>query len=186
MAEQPVSSVILDTLGLLFGAVRSVQWSRLVLGLGRLLAFPFKIFLLWPARFVGSVLLVVFSPLVLIFSYITSFISATVDLIISLEPFYTLFGSAAFIGIVAGITVGASSTFITSYLGMHNDASKELLQIRDDESDDTPLLLEESSSNEAEWQWLERSPARRRPAPSLLSQTIHEEEDDDNDSDVAF
>jgi hypothetical protein len=69
---------------------------------------------------------------------------------------------------------------------MHNDASKELLQIRDDESDDTPLLLEESSSNEAEWQWLERSPARRRPAPSLLSQTIHEEEDDDNDSDVAF
>jgi hypothetical protein len=90
MAEQPVSSVILDTLGLLFGAVHSVQWSRLVLGLGRLLAFPFKIFLLWPARFVGSVLLVVFSPLVLIFSYITSFISATVDLIISLEPFYTL------------------------------------------------------------------------------------------------
>ena len=43
---------------------------------------------------------------------------------------------------------------------------------------DPDYRYELSSSNEAEWQWLETSPSRRKHASGLLSQTIHEEEDD--------
>jgi len=67
---------------------------------------------------------------------------------------------------------------------MRDDPLKQLKRTKSDDLLDVPLTQEEeSSSNEAEWQWLERSPSRRRPAPGLMSQTIHEEEDD---SDAAF
>ena len=35
-----------------------------------------------------------------------------------------------------------------------------------------------SSTTDLDWQWLESSSSRRRPARGLLSQTIHEEDDD--------
>lgn len=38
--------------------------------------------------------------------------------------------------------------------------------------------LPEPSATDAEWQWLDSSSQGRRPLTGLLSQTIHEEDDD--------
>lgn len=80
---------------------------------------------------------------------------------------------------MAGVTIALFSSIITSYLGMQNNdpgpkrsASKESLletgSRRDSLSSDTDLG----------WQWLDSSSSRRRPTSGLLSQTIHEEDDD--------
>ncbi|KAI9158742.1 hypothetical protein HJFPF1_06740 [Paramyrothecium foliicola] len=182
MAE--ADAVITDTLALIFRGIRSIHWAWFLSWLGRILIFPIKLMLL-PVTFVGRILLVVLSPALYVFSYIGSSVKAIIDYIASFEPLYTLFGSAAVIGIIAGIALGVFSTFLTSQLGMHRDPLEELEDWKGEDALDMASVQDESSSNEAEWQWLERSPSRRRPASGLLSQTIHEEEDD-NDSDAAF
>jgi hypothetical protein len=92
------------------------------------------------------------------------------------------FGAAATVGILTGLTLGLSSTIITSSLGMQDLASPRKRYINDSFSDDEDHDDEEetpsSSPNEKEWQWLEPSPSRRRPLGGLLSQTILEEDDD--------
>lgn len=99
-------------------------------------------------------------------------------------------------GIVAGLTLAFSSTIITSLLGMRDtspsstrfkrplkkgylehdtDASSDVDDQDYDQASDDTLP---SSANEKDWQWLDPSPSRRRPASGLLSETILEEEDD--------
>lgn len=56
---------------------------------------------------------------------------------------------------------------------------KGYIKEKDDTSSDEPDDDEThtSASTEPEWQWLDRSPSRRRHASGLLSQTILEEDD---------
>lgn len=88
------------------------------------------------------------------------------------------FGAAAAVGIISGIIVGVSSSVITSYLGMQG---KDQVAARPSEqrySDDFSERRYSSSATDYDWQWLEAPSQRRRPAAGLLSQTIHEEDDD--------
>lgn len=93
------------------------------------------------------------------------------------------FGTAAAVGILAGVILGVFSPLVTSQLGMADnprDRRRSKKRYLEESAATTPG---ESSSNETDWQWLEPSPTRRRPAGGLLSQTIHEE---DGSSDEAL
>jgi hypothetical protein len=100
------------------------------------------------------------------------------------------FGSAAFVGILAGAVLLFTSNILTSVVGMQRDD-------KDDDGDDddrrgpsryepsigsvTPVkrLDEMYSSQDSDWQWLDKaSDSRRRRTPGLLGQTILEEDDD--------
>ena len=90
------------------------------------------------------------------------------------------FGTAASVGIVAGIVLSMSSSLITTRLGMQDDEQEFPEKTYRPGS---AYTHEESSSNEADWAWLSEaaSSSRRRAASGLLSQTIHEEDDDSQD-----
>ncbi len=102
--------------------------------------------------------------------------------------------AAAGVGILAGVILGISSSLITSYLGMsgpdddeayYNQRYEETFrkyQTRTIGINGSGSGRESGgdSSSDKEWQWTGTSPSsRRRGYPSgLLSQTIHEEDDD--------
>ncbi|KAL6402545.1 hypothetical protein AUP68_15025 [Ilyonectria robusta] len=58
-----------------------------------------------------------------------------------------------------------------------DDASTERSSSKQGSLQD-PQSRRDSSSTELDWQWLDSPSHRRRPAAGLLSQTIHEEDDD--------
>ncbi|KAM0248477.1 hypothetical protein ACHAP5_003423 [Fusarium lateritium] len=156
----------------------SFNWSGLFSRLFTVIGFPFRLILL-PLTFIANVLLTVFAPAIYLFSYTVSGARSIWAFFASLEPLYTFFGAAAGVGIIAGITLAIFSSLITSYLGMQNDdlvsrgsASKENLLEPSSRRDS------QSSGTELDWQWLDSSSQRRRPASGLLSQTILEEDDD--------
>ncbi|CAM1508453.1 Fc.00g053010.m01.CDS01 [Cosmosporella sp. VM-42] len=172
-----VLSVIFDSLGAIVRAVFNIQWSWYFAWLIHILSLPWKIVMI-PLSFVARVLLVVFAPALYIVSYVFSWVKAVFAFLALLEPLYTFFGAAAAVGIVAGIILGMSSSLLTSYLGMQGE-DEEL----EPKSSKQRYLQEstrrwDSSSAEVDWQWLESPSQRRRPAAGLLSQTIHEEDDD--------
>ncbi|RSL66047.1 hypothetical protein CEP51_012877 [Fusarium floridanum] len=161
-----------DVISAIFRFVYSFSWSLYISRLFRVLSFPFRLILI-PLGFVKNVILVLLAPLFYTISYCLAGVRAVVDFLVSLE-----FGAAAGVGIFAGIALAICSGLITTHLGMQDDdttserpASKQSLTI------DTSSRRD-SSGNELEWQWLDSPSHRRRPAGGLLSQTIHEEDDD--------
>ncbi|KAK2000390.1 hypothetical protein LX36DRAFT_434736 [Colletotrichum falcatum] len=147
----------------------------------------------WPARvawkpvalFVNMVL-VLFSPIVLMTSYVIGWTQALLDFIASLQPLYTFLACGACIGIVAGLTLSCTSGIITTVFGMHDDRSRSLspTQMPSTPSSERPGTgkTEDSSSYETDWHILNKPPPkRRRRTPGLWSQTIHEEDDDDSE-----
>lgn len=96
------------------------------------------------------------------------------------------FGSAAFVGILAGVALLLTSTVLTSVTGMQQDETddKEGLVEQEHEGSTgtaTPVkrLDEAYSLQESDWQWLDKAPdSRRRRTRGLLGQTILEEDDD--------
>lgn len=91
------------------------------------------------------------------------------------------FGVAATVGIIAGIVTGLFSSTITMHLGMQGSgdsvvpASERKKFDREEEEEEDKLS---ESPSETEWQWLDSSSQGRRPVSGLLSETIHEEDDD--------
>ncbi|KAL7797497.1 hypothetical protein V8C37DRAFT_369671 [Trichoderma ceciliae] len=153
--------------------------------IGRLLSFPIRLAYV-PLSYLLSVLAIVFAPAIYLFAYISSWCRGVSDFIIALQPLYTFLGTAAAVGIFAGLTMATSSTVITSYLGMqdgtgnNSDSRSRTLQTKKSLPPFPPpsLTKDDSSSNGGEWHWLDPAHSRRRPATGLLSQTILEEEDD--------
>ena len=92
------------------------------------------------------------------------------------------FASAAFIGIAAGTVLYVISTLLSSILGLYDEEepTSELSRPPTADSQSSQLLKkDESSSYESDWQMLAQSPnMRKKRSPGLLSQTIHEEDDD--------
>ncbi|KFA61030.1 hypothetical protein S40285_07427 [Stachybotrys chlorohalonatus IBT 40285] len=177
-------SIVVGTVKLIVNALISIPWLRYLSLAGRVLVWPLRIIIV-PFSLVARVLLVVFSPLIYVLSFVLSCISTTFAFIASLEPLYNFFAVAASIGIFSGLLLAVSSGFITSYLGMYEDPRDSARPLKKKGLlEDVPSFRDESSSNETEWHWPDPSPTRRRPASSLVSQIIHEEEDDD--SDVAY
>ncbi|CAF3458369.1 hypothetical protein SNK03_008797 [Fusarium graminearum] len=179
-ASPTISPFILafDIIVAVFTWLFSFDWSAFFLRIFAIVSFPFRLILI-PLSLVTNVLLTVFAPVIYLFSYTIAGVRSVWAFLAGLEPLYTFFGAAAGVGIMAGVTIALFSSIITSYLGMQNNdpgpkrsASKESLletgSRRDSLSSDTDLG----------WQWLDSSSSRRRPTSGLLSQTIHEEDDD--------
>ncbi|CAF3446993.1 unnamed protein product [Fusarium graminearum] len=174
-ASPTISPFILafDIIVAVFTWLFSFDWSAFFLRIFAIVSFPFRLILI-PLSLVTNVLLTVFAPVIYLFSYTIAGVRSVWAFLAGLE-----FGAAAGVGIMAGVTIALFSSIITSYLGMQNNdpgpkrsASKESLletgSRRDSLSSDTDLG----------WQWLDSSSSRRRPTSGLLSQTIHEEDDD--------
>ncbi|KAK7398292.1 hypothetical protein QQX98_012336 [Neonectria punicea] len=177
-ASPSVLSITLDVLTGIFSFVRSIHWTLRLSQLLSVVALPFRL-VLYPLRFVASIFLTLFAPAIYLVSYSMAGIQAMVSFFISLEPLYTFLGAAAGVGIFAGIVIGISSTLVTTQLGMQDDddASTERPGSKQSYLQDAKSLRD-SSSTELDWQWLGSPSHRRRPAAGLLSQTIHEEDDD--------
>lgn len=82
-------------------------------------------------------------------------------------------------GIISGIVVGVFSSVITSSLGMQGRDEAPTKPPKQKYLDDFNKRRDSTSASDYDWQWLEAPSQRRRhPAAGLLSQTIHEEDDD--------
>ncbi|CAG7558599.1 unnamed protein product [Fusarium equiseti] len=156
----------------------SFNWSGFFLRIFAIVSFPFRL-ILFPLSIVANILLTIFAPVIHLFSYAAAWVRSVWAFLAGLEPLYTFFGAAVGVGIIAGITIAIFSSVITSYLGMQKDdyalkrsGSKENLLETSSRRDSL------SSDTDLGWQWLDSSSSRRRPTSGLLSQTIHEEDDD--------
>ncbi|KAJ4250586.1 hypothetical protein NW762_011845 [Fusarium torreyae] len=182
-SDQPsptVSPFILafDIIVAIFGFIFSFNWSLFFSRFFTIVTFPFRLIII-PLSFVANVLLTVFAPAIYLFSYGVAGVRAVWDFLASLEPLYTFFGAAAGVGILAGIGLAIFSSLITSYLGMQGDESGPRRSVsKDGFLESSSRRDSQSSGTELDWQWLDSSSQRRRPAGGLLSQTIHEEDDD--------
>ncbi|KAF4992788.1 hypothetical protein FDECE_13618 [Fusarium decemcellulare] len=176
-SEPPSSTVspfliVFGIVSAVFRFIFSFNWSLLFSRVFQVVAFPFRLILI-PLSFITNILLTLFAPAIYIFSYALAGVRSVIAFFASLE-----FGAAAGVGIFAGIVLAISSSVITSYLGMQEDDT-----VSSRPTSKQSLLLDtsshrDSSSTEVDWQWLDSPSHRRRPATGLLSQTIHEEDDD--------
>ncbi|CEI39541.1 unnamed protein product [Fusarium venenatum] len=174
-ASPTISPFILafDITVAVFTWIFSFDWPALFLRIFAIVSFPFRL-ILFPLSLVANVILTVFAPAIYLFSYMVAGARSVWAFLAGLE-----FGAAAGVGIMAGVAIALFSSIITSYLGMQNDdlgpkrsASKESLLETSSRRDSL------SSDTDLGWQWLDSSSSRRRPTSGLLSQTIHEEDDD--------
>ncbi|KAF7546452.1 hypothetical protein G7Z17_g8444 [Cylindrodendrum hubeiense] len=179
-SSSSILSLVLDAFAAVFSFIFSIHWSLRLYQLFSLVALPFRL-ILHPLRFIAGILLTLFAPAIYFVSFGLSGVRALASFLASLEPLYTFFGAAAGVGIFAGIVIAISSSLITSQLGIQDDegddASTERSSSKHSYLQDSQGRRD-SSSTELEWQWLDSPSHRRRPAAGLLSQTIHEEDDD--------
>ncbi|KND93747.1 hypothetical protein TOPH_01738 [Tolypocladium ophioglossoides CBS 100239] len=176
--EEPSSlSAILDAVAVVARAVWGINWSWYLSWLVHIVALPLR--LLWILlSFIASFLLVLLAPALYVVSYFLSWMNAIVAFVVGLEPLYTFFGAAAGVGIVAGIALGVTSSLITSYLGMQGDPQEDERQSAKMEKYDLGTSKASPAIIETDWYLADSSPTRQRRPSGLLSQTIHEEDDD--------
>ncbi|TPX15153.1 uncharacterized protein E0L32_004711 [Thyridium curvatum] len=72
----------------------------------------------WPLRAVYGVLFVVFSPIIYTVAYLLTPLFFFYNLVTSLQPLYIYLGSAAFVGVLAGLLIKATSTATIAALGI--------------------------------------------------------------------
>ncbi|KAF4455260.1 hypothetical protein F53441_2410 [Fusarium austroafricanum] len=179
-ASPTVSPFILafDIIVAIFSFLFSFNWSGFFSRLFRIISFPFRLIIL-PLSLISNILLVVFAPAIYLFSYTIAGVRSVWAFLASLEPLYTFFGAAAGVGILAGVGLAIFSSIVTSYLGMQGeDFDSGRPSSKDSLLESSSRRDSQSSGTELDWQWLDSSSQRRRPAGGLLSQTIHEEDDD--------
>ncbi|POR35951.1 Uncharacterized protein TPAR_03858 [Tolypocladium paradoxum] len=177
MDEPSTLSAVLDTVALVARALWGINWSWYLSWLVHIVALPLR--LLWiPLSYMASFLLVLFAPALCLLSYFLSWMNALVAFFVGLEPLYTFFGAAAGVGIVAGTTLGVTSSIITSYLGMQDEPQEDERQALKMEKYDFGTPKASPAIIETDWYLADSSPSRHRRPSGLLSQTIHEEDDD--------
>ncbi|KAM3500582.1 hypothetical protein MY10362_006279 [Beauveria mimosiformis] len=190
MAEaSDAPSVALDTVIYVARSLWSVRWSRHLARLARLLALPLTLVTV-PLSYVAEVLRVLCAPLLYLLAFAVASAQGVLSLLASLKPLYSFLSAAAGVGIVAGIVLGATSSVVTSYLGMQDTDEDRYQRDRDyidyyesDEGTDYQYGLDTYQLNAAPayQTHLRRSDPdatpKRRVARGLLSQTIHEEDD---------
>ncbi|PMB67904.1 hypothetical protein BM221_006079 [Beauveria bassiana] len=186
MAEaSDASSVAIDTVLYLARSLWSVRWSRHLARLARLLALPLTLVTV-PLSYIVEVLRVLCAPLLYLLAFAVASAQGVLSLLASLK-----LSAAAGVGIVAGVVLGATSSVVTSYLGMQDTDEDRYQRERDyidsyesDEGTDYQYDLDtyQLHAAPAYQTHLRRSSdpdatPKRRVARGLLSQTIHEEDD---------
>ncbi|OAA77376.1 hypothetical protein LEL_04199 [Akanthomyces lecanii RCEF 1005] len=180
-------SAALATVVYVARALWSVPWRRYLVRVGRLVALPLSLVTV-PLSYVAEALLVIFAPLIHLAAFAFASAQSALALLASLK-----IAAAAGIGIVAGIVLGATSSVITSYLGMQDsdedfyERERDYLDYYDDEEDEEdeeryrygrdPYGLDAASYQKHLRGSDSDTGPKRRVARGLLSQTIHEEDD---------
>ncbi|EGX92494.1 hypothetical protein CCM_03867 [Cordyceps militaris CM01] len=182
-------SAILDIVLSVARSLWSVQWGRHLAGVARLIALPLSLITV-PLSWVASAILVVSAPLLYLLGLLAASAQSTYSLLASLKPLYSFLSAAAGIGIVAGVVLGATSSVITSHLGMQDrdegrydrDRDRDSIDYYDEGDDDERDYLYDSDNYHLSPPSYQKPSDRdvgpkRRVAHGLLSQTIHEEDD---------
>ncbi|KAM3516057.1 hypothetical protein MY11210_000339 [Beauveria gryllotalpidicola] len=191
MAEaSDAPSVALDTVLYVARSLWSVRWSRHLARLARLVALPLTLVTV-PLSYIAEVLRVLCAPLLYLLAFAVASAQGVLSLLASLKPLYSFLSAAAGIGIVAGVVLGATSSVVTSYLGMQDTDEDRYQRDRDytdyyesdDEGTDYQYDLDtyQLHAAPAYQKHLRRSSdpdasPKRRVARGLQSQTIHEED----------
>lgn len=141
--------------------------------------------LYWPVSILLNIILALLSPVFYTVSYCLKPFVYVYNILPRLKPLYLFFGSAAFVGILAGVALLLTSNVLTSVTGMQRDErdddKQELIERDGSTGTATPVKRLEDlySLQESEWQWLDKAPdSGRRRTPGLLGQIILEEDDD--------
>ncbi|KAB5575905.1 hypothetical protein GE09DRAFT_608939 [Coniochaeta sp. 2T2.1] len=143
--------------------------------------------LYWPILKLSNVVLTLLSPVFYTVRLCLAPVSYVYNVLPRFQPLYIFFGSAAFLGLLAGGILLLTSSVLTSATGMQDDERedddrrRESITYEVSTGTATPVkrLDDIYSSQESDWQWLDKTPdARRRRTPGLLGQTILEEDDD--------
>ncbi|KAG5973290.1 hypothetical protein E4U58_005422 [Claviceps cyperi] len=203
------SSTFLSALLHIINSAWSLPWGRYAALLARGVVFPLRV--LWtPVLYLVGVSKAVFAPVAYVLDYAGGWVGYLVGVLIGLEPLYTFFSVAAFVGILTGIFMALLSALLTTSLNMH-DTSKDTqvaslraqlrrrlqMQARKEQYLQDQYLSggdslsqkqqQQQVGHEPDWHWadpatLASSPqgSRFRRISSLQAETIHEEEDDDD------
>ncbi|RDA89987.1 hypothetical protein CP533_2694 [Ophiocordyceps camponoti-saundersi (nom. inval.)] len=172
MDDPPTASVSLIYLVLsaLFDSIAfiaRIPWTSIFAQVFSIVILPARLVASGLSR-IASVLAVIFAPALYFFAFLLWASRIVYALVIGLEPLYKFFSVAVTIGIISGIILAVTSSFVTDCLGMHEEP---------DLKPETPPTV--SPPLEYDWPWAEPSPPSKRRQPSgLLSQTIHEEDSD--------
>ncbi|KAG6025498.1 hypothetical protein E4U41_001505 [Claviceps citrina] len=202
-------SFLTTTLVHIIKSAWSFPWARYAALLASGVVFP--LYVLWtPVSYLVRVLQAVFAPVRYVLDYAGGWVDCLVGFLISLEPLYTFFSIAAFIGLLAGILTALASAVVTTLLNMHDDPAdvqaafqlkkrlqnqslkEQYLQDQYLSGGDRPPQKRQQQQQqhlgiEPDWHWadpaaLALSPkgTRFRRISSVQAETIHEEEDDDD------
>ncbi|KJZ75590.1 hypothetical protein HIM_05053 [Hirsutella minnesotensis 3608] len=193
-------SAVIHAVAVVAKAFWRVPWVRIVVRVARLIAWPWRL-VSFPLSYLAGFFSFLFAPVLHVFAYLLSWLSAVVDLIAGLEMLIDAlpaalhfckthipsgcfpsnpdqFSVAAVVGIASGIFVALCSSVITTSLGMYDDPFADQASSQKRASYDKGLPPT-SPAWEADWYWTESSTSRLRQPSGLLSQTIHEEDDSD-------
>ncbi|KAJ9142748.1 hypothetical protein NKR23_g7041 [Pleurostoma richardsiae] len=165
-------SVLSQTFSVLLG---------LVVLLTRAVVWLVSWFAIWPLHTLLGVVLVIISPVIWTIRFMLAPFIYLMNKMPNIEPFYIYFGSAAFVGIVAGMVLQLTSSTVVSVLGIDSSNQEAMGHVKS-EADEKQQILDDQSSQESDWPWLEEQPhtpnfRRKRYTEGLLSQTILEEDD---------
>ncbi|KAG6064252.1 hypothetical protein E4U32_000424 [Claviceps aff. humidiphila group G2b] len=207
--ESTFLSALLHIINSAWSLAWSFPWGRYAALLARGVVFPLRV--LWtPVSYLVGVSKAVFAPVAYVIDYAGGWVGYLVGVLIGLEPLYTFFSVAAFVGILTGIFMALLSALLTTSLNMHDTSDdtqvaslraqlrrRLQMQARKEQylqeqylSGGGPLSQKQQQQqfgHESDWHWadpaaLASSPkgSRFRRISSLQAETIHEEDDDDD------
>ncbi|OAQ63468.1 hypothetical protein VFPPC_09846 [Pochonia chlamydosporia 170] len=175
------SSSAIHTLVHILKSIYSLNWTRYLSYIAATLALPLRI--AWiPLSYVFAILKAIFAPAGYILSYLGGWVAAIANFLVSLEPLYTFFSVAAFIGILAGIIMAVASAILTTYFNMQDEPEDTTQQEREALTYKKQMYLQQQylrrdpQGLEPDWHWADTSPRYRRVS-GLQAETILEEDD---------
>ncbi|TWU77578.1 hypothetical protein ED733_007724 [Metarhizium rileyi] len=183
--DEPSSAI--HTIVHILKSIWSLNWARYLSHTVAALSLPLRA--VWvPLSYAIAVLGTVFAPVSYILAYLGSWVAAVARLLVSLEPLYTFFSVAAFIGIIAGVVMALASALLTTHFNMQDEPEDTSRQQREALAREKQLYLQqqylrkEPQGLEPDWHWADTSslsPSRLRRVSGLQAETILEEEDSD-------
>ncbi|QUC18894.1 uncharacterized protein UV8b_03135 [Ustilaginoidea virens] len=135
------------------------------------IAFPLRI--AWtPVSYAARLLKTLLAPTGYLLHYLSTCVAALAAFLASLEPLFTFFSVAAFVGVVAGILAATLSGLLTTHLGMYDAPVDSRRRLKTDYLDEylaQPLPLPQPR------RWGDH--ISRFRVSRLQGETIHEEDD---------
>ncbi|KFG77677.1 hypothetical protein MANI_016472 [Metarhizium anisopliae] len=181
------SSSFIDTIVHILQPIRSLNWTRYLGLITTALSLPLR--LAWiPLSRLLALVTTLLAPAGYVLAYLGSWAAAVARFLVSLEPLYTFFSVAAFIGVVAGVLVAVASAVVTTYFNMQDEPEDvsswhRRRSHRKHVYQEQQYLRPEPQGLEPDWHWADtaqaqaQSPARLRRVSGLQTETILEEDD---------